>query len=647
MRPQAEDTESDFSRFLRFGEFEVDLRDETVRRGGETLNVNHRMFQVLRVLMEREGEIVSKNEFFEKVWAGSFVEENNLSVTVRALRKVLGDDAKQARYIENVPRKGYRFIARIESVFSPSVTDRGSGLANGRSSEASSADLSPLSEQSPRTASRFLVGVLSAIVIAGFALAAIGWNGSWMWNAPTVSRPDSVAVLPFVVQNPASEYIADGLTEGIINELARMARLRVIDRNSAFQYRGRPTDAWTAGRELNVRAIVTGHVEQIDDVLIIKANLIDLTTNSILWQGQFRRRSDEVYATQQEISRTILTQLRVESTDAADLQRPVRTTDPKAHDLYLKGRYFWNKRSTVNFRKAAEHFRSALDLDPTFAEAYIGLADAYTLGDLSEFGFTLEEKNAMVRGSIQKALAIDPNQGGAYAALAINKCYYDWDFKGAEADYVRALALAPNNATARHWYAEFLSMLGRFDESIREYERARSLDPLSLPIRADMAYSYYYARDFDKVIDLLNKIKELHPQYQRTYLFLSATYREKGMFRESTDTLEKFYDLQFESGEASEKVYKRQKQYIADLRTGLKSSGRDGYWGAVLDYRLHDPYEHAIAKTNLGMFDEAFHDLEVALKNRYSGLVWLRTTPELDALRSDARYALLLSKVGL
>jgi DNA-binding winged helix-turn-helix (wHTH) protein/TolB-like protein len=659
MPTQLEEVGAEASRFCRFGEFELDLAEETLSRSGEKLNINRRMFQVLRLLVERNGEIVTKQEFFDKVWDGSFVEDNNLTVAVTSLRKVLGDNAKQAKYIENIPRKGYRFIAKVtgaNGTSGPALDD--SSATNVQVTDfnrpvTSSATFADHASETKNVSSirirKLAAGILIASLISLLAIGVVGYRGFWRSSPTAAVGIDSIAILPFSTNNSDSEYLADGLTDGITSDLSRISRIRVIDRSSTFQYKNQSTDPVTAGRELKVRAVVTGQVEQQDIAIVIDVKMIDLVSGQQIWQQQFRRRKGEFFSTQQEISQAIL-KIAVPEMTRQDQSRLTRrqTDDPEAYDLYLKGRYFWNKRTNPDFMRSVELFRAAIDRDPTFARAYVGLADAYSLGGFVQLGISNEEKIALARGAIKRALEIDDTLGEAYASLAINKCYIDWDFPGAESDYVRAIELNPNDATAHHWYAEFLGMQGRFEESFKEYDRAMALDPLSLPIRTDMALNYYYARNYDAAIENLNKAKELDPNYVRTYDFLNLAYREKGMFAEAADAIDRRFTIQSQIGEVPAKDLKQYRAYTESLRSGARREGAPGYWQAELKYQEagQPPSFVAVAYAKLGDKDSAFKFLEKAFNERYSGMVWLKVNPELDSLRSDPRYDDLMRRVG-
>jgi len=347
-----------------------------------------------------------------------------------------------------------------------------------------------------------------------------------------------------------------------------------------------------------------------------------------------------VFAAQQEIVNELLENLKIDNSDT----RPEAAHDPKALELYMKGQYYLNRRAETDFQRSVEFFKQTIDLDPTFAQAYVGLSEAYTLGGFSHVNFAPGEKNALIRANIQKALDIDPNLGEAYASRAINRCYYDWDFAGAESDYRRAIELVPSNATAHHWYAEFLSMQGRFDESYREYDKAISLDPLSMAIKTDLAFAHYYARDYDGSMEMLGKVKAIDPNFLRTENYIFLIQRAKGEYELAIDSLERFYSMEVENGirENAQDV----KSWITRFRKEFAENGAAGFWRANSKIYYRDNYQPAITIAQLGDKDQAFAFLEAAFKERNSGLVWLKVEPLLDPLRDDPRFADLMTRVG-
>ncbi len=617
----------------RFGDFELVVADETLWRGGTKLNINRRMYQVLLRLIERGGEIVTKQEFFETVWNGSFVEDNNLTVTIAAIRKVLGDDAKKVIFIENLPRKGYRFVALVSigetrTTTLPALVHR-----------------EPTAKHPPlkRRGIRLWISAAAACMIVVLVVAAAGYRRFWASGSNRSDHVSSIAVLPFTGSGNDIEYLADGLTEDIITDLGRARELRVIDRNSSFKYKDKRVDPAEAARQLGVASVLVGSIERHEDTLKITIELIDSVSAATSLRREFSLDHDDLISLSQEVVEAVEADLAARPDKAK--RRP--TTSPEAYDLYLKGRYLWNKRTNTDLQGSLELFRAAIDRDPVFARAHVGLSEAYSLVSLSHLGISDDERIALAKGAIQKALEIDDSIGEAYAAAGINKVFIEWDFAGAEAAYRRALELSPNDATAHHWYAELLSMQGRFDECFAHYETALLLDPLSLPIRTDMAFAHYYAHDNDAAIAELNKAKELDPAYIRTYVFMGFVYREKGMLKESIDMMEHQFQAQFGNNPKARENYEWAVRYTNDLRNSATRSGAKGYWEAEIRSGPSDSIYKAVAYCKIGDIDKAFEFLEKAVEKERTNVVWLKVMPEFDSIRSDPRYDQLLRRVGL
>lgn len=629
-------------RFYRFGEFQMDLTDETLWQNGGKLRINRRSFQVLRLLVERAGQIVTKQEFFDTVWTDTFVSDNSLTVTMTTLRKVLGDDAKDAKFIENLPRKGYRFIGDVK--------------IGGNSVPVETEKIEKENITVPTIAaaekagfkSRKVVIAISAVCLL-FLAVALGFK--YFGFAPrafsTNALPiESIAVLPFENQNADTEYLSDGLTESVINNLSGLPNLRVISRNSVFQYKNKPTDSPTVGRELNVNAVLTGRFVQRGDDLTISAELTDVRDNKQIWGRQYNRKDGDAFALQEEIARDISEILRKQTTGEQQQQLAKRETDsPEAFRFYLKGRYQWNKRTHDSFIKAIEFYNQAIDNDPTYAPAYVGLASCYLSVD-AEYVGTREERTAVVKAAAGKALEIDPNIGGeVYATLAINSHFNEWDWTTAEREYRRAIELSPNYATAHHWYAEFLATEGRFDESFAEYQRALELDPLSLAVKTDLGLNYYYARQFDRAVEYLEKLKASDPNYMRIHSNLSEVYEQKEMFAESIAENDRGETL---NGQNSQKLA----IYKTSFENSLRTSGGKDYWQKKMEllsvlYGKSQGLAEAKTYSRLGERDKAFELLEKLCGERSPLLVWLKVAPDYDNLRSDPRFADLMSRVGL
>lgn len=641
-------------RFYHFGEFQMNLIDETLWQNGEKLRINRRTFQVLRLLVESAGQIVTKQEFFDTVWKDTFVSDNSLTVTMTTLRKILGDDAKDAKFIENLPRKGYRFISEVKTLGDePPIVqvEEKSIIAQAADAEkrnmiATTIDVGK--KTIPRNR-EILFGIFAACVLV--LVVILGFNhfgfSPLRSSSESTLQIESVAVLPFENQNPDTEYLSDGLTESVINNLSELPNLRVISRSSVFQYKNKQTDSVAVGRELNVNAVLTGRFAQRGDDLIINAELTDVRDNKQIWGRQYNRQTSDAFALQQEIARDISDALRSNLSGEEKMRLSKSETDsPEAFQLYLKGRYQWNKRTGESFRKAVDFFNQAIEKDPTYALPYVGLANCYLSVNYT-YVITREERVAMVKAAANKALEIDPKLGGeVHAVLAINSHFNEWDWANADREYKLAVELSPNYATAHHWYAEFLATEGRFDESFAEYQRALELDPLSLAVKTDLGLNYYYARQFDRAAEYLKKLEELEPNYLRTHIFLAMVYKKKEMFNEAIAEDNRGYTI---DGSDLQMLATRK----TALENAFKTTGAKGYWRKAIDLESDlqsgNPNPVILAKfySELGERDKAFELLEKGYRERSPHLVSLKVSPEFDGIRSDPRFADLMRRVGL
>ncbi len=593
----------------------------------------------MRLLVERSGELVSKQEFFDTVWTDTFVEDNSLTVAITNLRKILGDSARNATFIENLPRKGYRFLGEVVAVEDEPVVVQSAPEA---SVAPASVALGTAERARTFRSRRTLIGVSTAFVLLLLIALGAAYTG---FNRPSASKGqiDSIAVLPFQNQDPDSEYLSDGLTESVINDLAQLPDLRVISRNSVFLYKGKETDASVVGRELNVKTVLTGWFARDVENLIVTAELTDLRSNRQIWKRQYKQTVGELFSLQLAIARDISESLRPNPGEEDGRQAAKRGTESsEAFMLYLKGRHQWNKRVGDSFEKALAYFKDAIEIDPTYAQAYVGLANCYLSMPFS-YPVTQEERVAMVKAAAARALEIDPSLGEVRATLAINSHFNEWDWANAEKEYKRAIELSPNYATAHHWYAEFLATNGRFDESFAAYERAMELDPLSLAISTDLGLNYYYSRQPDKAIQHFIKLKESDPSYLRTATFLAMVYEDEGMFDEAIS--------QHETQAAIEGTdMPKRAARMTRLRRALITSGEKGYWAEVLRTATEEDrnsWYAAKAHIRLGHRDKAFELIEPLVTGRSALLVWLKVSPEFDGIRDDPRFPELVRRVGI
>jgi TolB-like protein/Tfp pilus assembly protein PilF len=456
---------------------------------------------------------------------------------------------------------------------------------------------------------------------------------------------NSLAVLPLAndSHDPNMEYFSDGITESIINALTQLPKLRVVPRSTVFRYKGRDVDPQEIGRALDVRAVLTGRVMHLGERLVVKAELIDVVNESQLWGEQYNRKQADIFEVQEEISREISEKLRLQLSREEKRKLAKRhTEDPEAYRLYLRGRFYWNKRTEENFKKGVEFFQQAIELDPNYALAYAGLADSYIL--LGYYGASApKEMMPKAKAAAVKALALDDTLAEAHTSLAYVNSFYEWDWKAAEKEFKRAIKLNPNYATAHHWYAFHLAAHGRHEEGIREVRRAQELDPLSLIINTEVGWAYYFARQYDKAIKQYRAAIELEPGFGVARFFLGEAYAQKGMYKESVAELRKAVELS--GGSPLMKGVLGHVYALAGERDKAQAISRE--LEQLEARRYVSPFIFTLLHTGLDDKDQAFLWLERAYEHRSLFLSWVGIEPMLDPLRDDERFADLLRRMNL
>ncbi|PYS30474.1 MAG: hypothetical protein DMF75_15935 [Acidobacteria bacterium] len=455
---------------------------------------------------------------------------------------------------------------------------------------------------------------------------------------------DSLAVLPFVnsTADPNSEYLSDGITESIIYSTSKLPRLRVIPSSSVFRFKGKGIDPQIAGHELGVTAVMTGRVNQHGDDLLISAELIAVRDNSLLWGQQYTRKLADLLTVQEEIAREISERLRTRLTIEEQKQFSKRYTgDVQAYQLYLKGRYYWNKRTRDGYKKATQQFEQAIEKDPSYALAYAGIADCYNV--LSSYGIA-SPRESIPKGeaAARRALEIDGDLAEAHTSLAYVKYQYEWDWAGGESEFRRALELNPNYSTAHQWYALELAGMGRMTDALREINRAQELDPLSLIANVNAGWIFYHARQYDRALEQIRKSLDMDPTFARGHWAISEPLEQQQKYQEATTELEKARQID----ETPIMLALLGHLYAV---TGKTSDARRivTQLNALSKQAYLDPYFLAEIHTALGDRDQAFQELEKAYEQRSSWLVWLKVEPKFDSLRDDARYTSLLKRIGL
>jgi eukaryotic-like serine/threonine-protein kinase len=477
------------------------------------------------------------------------------------------------------------------------------------------------------------------------ALAVLMAGASLYWLSRTGQAIASLAVLPFanVGGDPNKEYLSDGIAENLINSLSQLPKLRVTARSLAFRYRGPQVDPQKAGRDLLVRAVLTGRVLERDGALNIQADLVNVGDGSQLWGRQYSRNFSDILTLQDEIAREVSEKLRMKPTVEQQKRLAKRFTEnTQAFQLYLKGRYFWNRRTEQTLKRAVDYFQQAIDQDPGYALAYAGLADCYAVFGGHEVA-PPREAMPKAKAAATRALEIDSSLAEAHAALAFSLMQYELDWAGAGREFRRSIELDPNYPTARHWYGVYLGATAQAEQGIASLKRAQQLDPLALIIGASLGQQLYLARRYDEAIAEIRKALDMDPNYATGHWWLGLPYEQKAMHREAIAEFQKALELSGGNpyargalGHAYALSGNREKalQVLADLRELAK-------------HRYVSPFGSAIIYAGLGDKEHALEWLDRAFEDRSWAMIFLKVDPRLDGLRADQRFASLLRRMGL
>lgn len=631
----------------KFGPFELRTRTRELYRDGIKLKLRPQAFTILHLLAVRAGDLVSRTELQGLIWSGKdFGDfEQGLNNAVRELRGALSDSVAEPRYIETLPKMGYRLIVPVVVLGTPvklpaAIPD----IPDDRGSSAATAE-NVLARQPSRSSRRWLaVAALLTLV------AAV----TFFFRIHTRTTPESepqrkvVAVLPFanLTGDASQEYFSDGLTEEMIGQLGRLdpQRLGVIARTSVMRFKQNGESMGKVGSELGAQYVLEGSVRRDADKVRISAQLIQTKDQTRIWSREYDRELSNLLALQTEIAREIAGEIRVtldnKTPGQSGNQTSSSTVSYEAYDLYLKGLYFWNMRSSAGFEKAIGYFQQAISKDPAYALAYAGLADSYAL--ISGYaGEAPREFRDKARAAAQRAVQLDDSLAEAHTARAVVAQSLDWDWPTAEKEYRRAVQLDPNYATAHQWFAEYLALMGRFDESAAEMEQARVLDPLSLTIATDQATALFYAQKYDAAIAQFRAVLEMDPNYGRAAT-IERAYLQKGMYAEANAGLDRHGRLPDENP-----WHVGQSVYIFARLGRPDDANRSFQHLQELDRtRPLDPLIFAHAYIGLGNKAQALNYLEKAYAEHSVSLTALNVDPIYESLRQEPRFKKLLSKMG-
>jgi DNA-binding winged helix-turn-helix (wHTH) protein/TolB-like protein len=694
-----------------FGEFRLEAEERVLLRKGKPVTLTPKALETLLVLVENGGRLVNKEDLIKAVWADTFVEEANLARNIWTLRKALGDDEANHRYIETVPKRGYRFVAPvtrvpiedtevliqrrvrarivseeletseeprsaspvahteaqpIESVAAKKqLADRSADIVMERHTIArivteEEEEANARSESEPAFEPKALLArgekdkevnrirrlALGAVVVllVGLTLAlTYPWGLLKSQGTQTRATVRSLAVLPFkpIGAGDEDEYLGLGMADALITKLSNIREINVRPTSAVRKYRAQDQDPVAAARELGVEAVIEGSVQKVGEQVRVTVQLVSVRDGTPLWGQKFDEQFTDIFAVQDQISEQVARALTLSLSSAEkELLTKHYTENSEAYQLYLKGRFFWNKRTVEGLKKGISYFNEAVEKDPSYALAYVGLADSYSL--LSDYsGLLPKQAYPQAKEAAMRALELDERLAEAHATLAFIKAAYDWDWPGAESEYRRAIELNPNYETAHQWYAEYLSGMGRHREAVAEIRRAKEINPLSLIINAVEAWVLYHARDYDQAIAQGQKVVEMDPNFAEVYEYLKRCYDQKGMYREA-----------IAARQMRRKLAGLHAEETAALRDASAATSAGVYWRKRLEQEIEESrrepntaFDMAEIFAQLGKKDEAFAWLERAYEERYFMMMYLKVAPNLDPRRSDPRFVHLLRRV--
>jgi TolB-like protein/DNA-binding winged helix-turn-helix (wHTH) protein/Flp pilus assembly protein TadD len=631
---------------VRFGTFEVSFASHEIRKAGVKIRVQQQPMKLLEIMLEHPGEIVTREELRSRIWTdenfGDF--DQAVNIAIAKLRNALGDSAESPRYIETLPKRGYRFIAEV------TVVDTGTPAKASESVAGDRTGLEPglrYQRVAPIVVPKRWLWSKRSTMVAFVVVLSLTTLVVWLFRSWKRSSAGirSIAVLPLdnLSGDTSQDYFSDGMTDELITDLAKIKALRVISRTSVMRYKGTHTPLPEIARQLNVDAVVEGSVLRSGEQVRITAQLIQVPADKHLWAESYEGNFSDTLALQNKVARAVAEQIRIEVTsqERAEL-KSVKKIDPDAYEDYLKGRYFWSKRTADGLKRAVDYFNQAITKDPNYAAAYSGLADTYALlGDWQYAVMPTKDAVPKAKAAALKALELDDTLGEAHNSLAFCLDGYDWNFDAAEKEFRRAIELNPGYAPAHHWYGWHLALLGRNEDALAEMRKAANLDPLSLNINSDLAELLLIAHFPDESIQQSRKTIDMDPGFPAAHNQLAQGYLAKDMYAEAIAELQKAILLSgdspiFTANLARAYVETNRKVDAVELLNDLKRSSVPGYPLAA---------EIAMVYTALGDKDQAMTWLERGYEERFNPGVLLR--PCFDPLRSDPHFKDLVRRIGL
>ena len=635
-----------------FGAFCLDPAEHTLLRDGQPIPLRPKVYDLLVVLVENRGHLVDKEQLMSSVWAEEFVEEGNINKNISMLRQALGESGGGTKFIETVPKRGYRFVAEVREVNDNRQAELLTQAAARpthehqppRENHEQSLPLPPPLQAQAKRFNKHWIALVGVPLLVLAAIVYVVLTRQRSRSATPAVR--SIVVLPFqnLSGDASQDYLVDGVTDALIGDLAQIGALRVISRTSAMHYKGTNKSLPEIAKELNVDAVVEGTVQRSGERVHVRAQLIHAASDSHLWAADYDRDSRDILDLQSEVARAIASEVSIKITPAEQrLLVPKRTIARAAIDNYLQGRYFWNRRTEEDMRKAIGYFEAAISADANYAQAYAGLADSYNqLGTVMIGVMPPSEARRTGEIAARKGLEIDNEVAEAHAALAYEN-FFNWNWASAEEEFKRSIQLNPNYASAHSHFALYLVARERIDEAVAETNRAQELDPLSLSISASRGFLLMNARRYEEAIEQERRVIAIDPNHYQAHWFLALTYLANQQIDQAIATSEK-----------AVAISNRAPAALGVLGMAYGAAGRKGEANQILNELLQlekqryvSPMAFVYVYTGLGNKDQSFAWLEKAHQERSNGIAFFKVSPTVDPLRSDARFADLLRRIGL
>ncbi|HEV8075621.1 MAG TPA: tetratricopeptide repeat protein [Candidatus Acidoferrum sp.] len=647
-------------RIIRFATFAVDMQTRELRKSGLKLKLHGQPFEVLAMLLEKPGELVGREQLRERLWpTDTFVDfDHGVNTAINRLREALGDSADNPRFIETLPRRGYRFIAPVESSAPPAQA------APPVSSTVPETLAVPAAEAVIPSGKRKKFAWLLAALLVGLLVAAnVGDLRHRLFGGQPRTPIQSIAVLPLVnLSNDVNQdYFADGMTEALTTDLGKISALRVISRTSVMQYKGTKKPLPEIARELQVDALVEGTVLRSGNHMRITANLVQASPERHLWAESYENEVGDILNVQTQVAQTVAREIQVKLTPAEQkLLSNTRPVNPEAHDDYLRGRYLCSKDTREGLDKSIPYFQRAIQVAPDDPLGYAGLAECYSVmpwaGDMFANDLTAKDALPVARDAALRALQLDPSLAEAHTALGKIRMVLEWDWAGAESEFKRAIELNPSYAAGHTWYAHYLVAVGRYDEGAVEAKRSLELDPLSQFTRDLAEWACYLARHYDLAIQQSRRSLELSPESPWAHFDLGQTYEQTGR---SDEAIQEYLK--------AEELFGMSQNRLAELRNAYHQSGAKGYWRKSLEFcelAIRQPrkfasvsgfghcdymqyVDAAAIEVRIGNYDAAFADLERAYTSHDAYILYLNADTGWNPIRSDPRFRDLTRRMGL